>query len=98
MPRTRTKFQEDTQFRVLRLLKRNPEMSQREMARAVGVSVGGTHYVLNALIDEGLVKLENFTAAKVKCRYAYTLTPKGIARKAAPTRAYLVRKMGEYEV
>lgn len=97
MTSKRTKLQQDTHFRVLRLLQENPEMSQRELAEAVGVSVGGIHYVLNALIDKGLVKLGNFTAAEDKRRYAYVLTPKGIARKAALTRAFLVRKMEEYE-
>ena len=72
-------------------------MSQRELADAVGVSIGGMHYVLNALIDKGLVKLGNFTAAEDKRRYAYVLTLKGIARRAALTRAFLVRKMEEYE-
>lgn len=98
MTSRRTKLQEDTHFRVLRLLQENPEMSQRELAEAVGVSVGGIHYVLNALIDKGLLKLGNFTAAKDKRRYAYVLTPKGVARKAALTRAFLIRKMEEYEV
>ena len=97
MTSRRTKLQEDTNFRVLRLLQENPEMSQRELAEAVDVSVGGMHYVLNALIDKGLLKLGNFTAAEDKRRYAYVLTPKGIARKAALTRAFLVRKMEEYE-
>ena len=97
MTSKRTKLQEDTHFRVLRLLQENPEMSQRELAEAVGVSVGGIHYVLNALIEKGLVKLGNFTAAEDKRRYAYVLTPKGIVRKASLTRAFLVRKMEEYE-
>ena len=97
MTSKRTKLQEDTHFRVLRLLQDNPEMSQRELAEAVGVSVGGIHYVLNALIDKGLVKLGNFTAAEDKRRYAYVLTSKGIARRAALTRAFLARKMEEYE-
>lgn len=97
MTSKRTKLQEDTQFRVLRLLQENPEMSQRELAKAVGVSVGGIHYVLSALIDKGMVKLGNFTAAEDKRRYAYLLTPKGIARKAVLTRAFLVRKVEEYE-
>ncbi|PKQ12077.1 MAG: MarR family EPS-associated transcriptional regulator [Alphaproteobacteria bacterium HGW-Alphaproteobacteria-1] len=96
MTSKRTNLQQDTHFRVLRLLQENPETSQRELAQAVGVSVGGIHYVLNALIDKGLVKLGNFTAAKDKRRYAYVLTSKGIARKAALTRAFLVRKMEEY--
>jgi EPS-associated MarR family transcriptional regulator len=93
----RTKLQEDTHFRVLRLLQENPEMSQRELAEAVGVSVGGIHYVLNALIDKGLVKLGNFTAAEDKRRYAYILTPKGLAQKALIAKRFLVRKIEEYE-
>jgi EPS-associated MarR family transcriptional regulator len=97
MTSKRSKLQEDMHFRVLRILQDNPEMSQRELAEAVGVSVGGIHYVLNALIEKGLVKLGNFTAAEDKRRYAYILTPKGIARKTALTRSFLARKLEEYE-
>lgn len=97
MTSKRTKLQEDTHFRVLSLLRQNPEMSQRELAKAVGVSVGGMHYVLNALIDKGLVKLGNFTAAEDKRRYAYILTPRGIAEKADITKRFLERKMEEYQ-
>ena len=97
MTSKRSKLQEDTYFRVLRLLQENPEMSQRELAQVAGVSVGGMHYVLNALVEKVLVKLGNFTASEDKRRYAYILTPKGIARKAALTRAFLTRKMEEYE-
>jgi len=97
MTSKRSKLQEDTYFRVLRLLQENPEMSQRELAKVVGVSIGGMHYVLSALVDKGLVKIGNFTAAEDKRRYAYVLTPKGIARKAALTRAFLMRKMAEYD-
>jgi len=97
MTSKRSKLQEDTHFRVLRLLQDNPEMSQRELAEAVGISVGGTHYVLNALIEKGLVKLGNFTAAEDKRRYAYVLTPKGIAEKATITKRFLARKTEEYK-
>jgi EPS-associated MarR family transcriptional regulator len=97
MTSKRSKLQEDTHFRVLRLLQDNPEMSQRELAAAAGISVGGTHYVLNALIEKGLLKLGNFTAAEDKRRYAYVLTPKGIAEKAAITSRFLARKIEEYE-
>lgn len=97
MTSKRSKLQEDTHFRVLRLLQDSPEMSQRQLAEAVGVSVGSMHYVISALIDKGLVKLGNFTAAEDKRRYAYILTPKGISRKALLTRAFLARKMEEYE-
>ena len=97
MTSKRTKLQEDTNFRVMRLLQDNPEMSQRELAEAVGVSVGGMHYVLNALIERGLVKLGNFSAAEDKRRYAYILTPKGLAEKAQITHRFIARKMQEYE-
>lgn len=97
MTSKRTKLQEDMRFRVLRLLQENPEMSQRDIAVAVGISVGGVHYCLNALIDKGLVKLGNFTAAEDKRRYAYILTPKGIAEKAALTGRFLRRKLEEYD-
>ena len=93
----RSKLQEDTHFRVLRLLHDNPEMSQRALAEAVGVSVGGMHYVLTALIEKGVVKLGNFKAAEDKRRYAYILTPKGLVQKAALTRRFLARKSAEYE-
>ena len=97
MTSKRTKLQEDTHFRVLRLLQENPEMSQRELAAAVGVSVGGMHYVLNALIGKGLVKLGNFTAAEDKRRYAYVLTPRGIKEKSLLTSRFLKRKLTEYQ-
>jgi len=97
MTTQRDKLREDVQFRILRLLQGNPEMSQRDLAKAVGVSTGGIHYVLNALLDKGLLKLGNFTAAEDKRRYAYVLTPKGIAKRADLTKRFLVRKMAEYE-
>jgi len=93
----RSKAQEDVRFRVLRLLEENPEMSQRDIAAAVGISVGGVHYCLNALIEKGLIKLGNFSASQDKRRYAYILTPKGLSEKAALTSRFLKRKMEEYE-
>ncbi len=93
----RSKIQEDVHFRVLRLLHENPELSQRDLATAVGISNGGAHYVLSALLEKGLIKLGNFTAAQDKRRYAYILTPKGIAEKAAITKRWLARKLQEYE-
>ena len=93
----RSKAQEDVRFRVLRLLRENPEMSQRDIASAVGISVGGVHYCLNALIDKGFVKLGNFSAGQDKRRYAYILTPKGLSEKVALTSRFLKRKMEEYE-
>lgn len=97
MTAKRDRLREDTHFRVLRLLQDNPEMSQRDLAEAVGVSVGGMHYVMRALIEKGWIKLGNFSAAEDKRRYAYILTPQGLAQKATLTRRFLARKMAEYE-
>lgn len=93
----RSKVQEDVRFRVLRLLHENPELSQRDLANAVGISNGSAHYLLTALVEKGLIKIGNFTAAEDKRRYAYILTPKGIAEKAAITKRFLERKIQEYD-
>jgi EPS-associated MarR family transcriptional regulator len=93
----RSKLQEDVHYRVLRLLHENPELSQRQFAHAVGISNGSARYLLSPLLDYGMFKLGNFTAAKDNRRYAYILTPKGSAEKAAITRGFLGRKMQEYE-
>lgn len=97
MTTQRDKLREDVKFRILRLLQDNPEMTQRELAKEVGVSTGGIHYVLNALVEKGMLKLSNFAAAEDKRRYSYVLTPKGIAEKAELTRQFLIRKLAEYE-
>ena len=91
------KLQDDVRFRILRLLEQNPEMSQRDLAQAVGISTGSVHYVLKALVDKGLVKLDNFTASEDKRRYAYLLTPEGIATKSRMTRNFMLRKREEYK-
>ena len=93
----RSKVQEDVRFRVLRLLHENPELSQRDLAKAVVISNVSAHYLLTALVEKGLIKIGNFTAAEDKRRYAYILTPKGIAEKAAITKRFLERKMQEYD-
>jgi EPS-associated MarR family transcriptional regulator len=97
MTSSRKKLQEDTHFRVLRILQENGEMSQRDLADAVGVSTGGINYVLRSLIDKGFVKLGVFTAAQNKQRYAYILTPRGLSEKVALTQRFLARKMEEYQ-
>jgi EPS-associated MarR family transcriptional regulator len=97
MTSKRKKLHEDTSFRVLRLLQENPEAPQRKLAEAVGISVGSIHHLLKVFIEKGLVKLGDLTAAEDKRRYAYVLTPKGLARKATLTRAFLMRKVEELE-
>lgn len=93
----RAKLQEDTHFRVLRLLQENPDLTQRELAERLGISVGGLNYCLQAMIEKGLVKMRNFAQSKNKFGYVYVLTPSGIAEKAAITHRFLQRKMEEYE-
>ncbi|MFZ4502171.1 MAG: MarR family EPS-associated transcriptional regulator [Burkholderiaceae bacterium] len=93
----RAKLQEDTHFRVLRLLQENPDLTQRELVEKLGISVGGINYCLKAMMDNGLVKMRNFAQSKNKFGYVYILTPSGIAEKAAITHRFLQRKMDEYE-
>ncbi|MGG7646094.1 MarR family EPS-associated transcriptional regulator [Rhodovulum sp. YNF3179] len=84
-------------FRVMRLLESNPHLSQREIARELGASLGRVNYCLQALADKGYIKIRNFQASNHKLRYAYVLTPRGIAEKARLTRGFLERKWAEYE-
>ena len=81
----------------LRLLARQPELSQRELSQALGVSLGKTHYVLHALLDKGLLKVRNFRRSDKKVAYAYVLTPRGMNEKLRMTRAFLLRKEAEFD-
>ena len=91
------KLQEDTSFRVMRILEENPDLTQRELAGQVGMSLGGFNYCIKALIEKGYVKAENFLNSKDKFKYVYVLTPSGIAQKIALTGRFLHRKLEEYE-
>jgi len=88
---------EDAHFRMMRLIEARPEISQRELSRELGLSLGAVNYCLSALIEKGHVKMLNFRASDHKLGYAYLLTPAGIARKARMTRDFLARKVVEYE-
>jgi EPS-associated MarR family transcriptional regulator len=87
----------ELQFRVLRLLESNPHLSQRELSKSLGVSLGGVNYCLNALVAKGSIKIQNFRNNQNKWVYAYLLTPQGLAEKTALTGAFLKRKMQEYQ-
>lgn len=97
MTSRQSKLQEDTYYRVMRLLQDDPDLTQRELAGKLGVSVGGLNYCLKALIAKGLVKVHNFSSSKNKFGYVYVLTPRGIAERAALTGRFLMRKKQEYE-
>ena len=97
MTSRRSKIQEDTYFRVLRILQERPDVTQREIAKLLGVSTSGINYCLNALIEKGWVKVHNFSESKNKFGYVYLLTPIGISEKAALTGRFLQRKLKAYE-
>ncbi len=88
---------EESHYRLLRLLDSSPNLSQRELARELGVSLGKVNYCVNALIEKGWVKARNFRNSNNKLAYAYLLTPRGIERKAEITVHFLRRKVAEYE-
>jgi EPS-associated MarR family transcriptional regulator len=88
---------EETHLKVLRLLESNPHMNQRDLAETLGVSIGKTNYCIKALLDKGLIKIDNFRNSNNKLAYAYLLTPSGIAAKAELAARFLKRKVAEYE-
>ena len=94
MTSRQSKIQEDTTFRVLRILAQEPDISQRDLADGLGVSLGGLNYCLRALIDKGFVKLENLSNSRHKLGYVYILTPAGLLEKAALTGAFPQKKDG----
>ena len=97
MASRRAEQQSEIRLKVMRLISKMPEMSSRQIADAVGISNGSAYYVLTALIEKGLVKLENFKKNPRKGQYAYLLTPKGIREKSILTHNFIERKKQEYE-
>jgi len=84
-------------YRILRTLEANPEISQRELARELGLSLGKTNYCLRAVIDKGWIKARNFKNSNNKSAYLYQLTPQGVAAKTRITTRFLDRKVKEFE-
>ena len=83
--------------KILRILEESPEISQRDLARELGVSLGKVNFCLQALVEKGLIKANNFKNSNNKKAYMYFLTRKGIAEKAQATARFLKRKIAEYE-
>ena len=88
---------ETTQFRILKNIHDNPRVSQRELARITGSSLGKVNYCLRALADKGLVKVSNFKKSQNRKAYVYKLTPRGIEEKIRLTARFLQIRMKEYE-
>ena len=93
-----TSARDELRLRVLRALEANPELSQRQLAVELGVSLGGINFALKALMARGFVKVDNFRKSGRKVGYLYVLTPAGIAKKTSLAVAFLDRKLEEYEV
>jgi len=87
---------EQAQLRILKIVEAEPEISQRQLAERLGVSLGKANYLLKALLDKGHIKAGNFLRAENKLKYVYLLTPEGISAKLQLTRSYLARKEQEY--
>ncbi|NYT46292.1 MarR family EPS-associated transcriptional regulator [Alcaligenaceae bacterium] len=96
MPSSDTLY-EESHLKALRLLESNPGMSQRELSDALGVSLGKTNYCIRALLEKGLLKMQNFRNSENKLAYAYLLTPAGLTAKADLTARFLRYKVTEYE-
>ena len=88
---------EDTNYYILHKLGLQPQITQRELAKELGVSLGKVNYCLQALIAKGMIKARNFTSSDNKKRYLYILTPAGIDSKTSITKLFLKRKLKEYE-
>ena len=89
---------QEIRYRLLKYLSENPDATQRQLARDLGVSVGKVNYCLRALVEKGLLKVRNFRNARHKAAYAYLLTAQGIEEKVDVTYAFLRRKLSEYEL
>ena len=90
-------FDDNTSYGLLKTLESNPGLSQRDLAKRLGISLGKVNYCLNALIEKGCLKVNNFRNSENKLAYAYLLTPKGVEEKARITVRFLKYKMQEYE-
>ena len=90
-------FDDNTSYGLLKTLEGNPGLSQRDLAKRLGVSLGKVNYCLNALIEKGCLKVNNFRNSENKMAYAYLLTPHGVEERARITVRFLKYKMREYE-
>jgi len=88
---------DEYRYKILKALEQNPEISQRDLARELGVSLGRVNFCLKALIDVGLLKVSNFRNSRNKLAYMYLLTPSGVKEKSLITERFLKLKLKEYQ-
>ncbi|MAV80529.1 MAG: MarR family EPS-associated transcriptional regulator [Flavobacteriales bacterium] len=82
---------------LMHILEKNPNMTQRQLSKEIGLSIGKVNYCLKGLIDIGLVKIENFNNSNKKLKYAYVLTPTGIQQKIIYTKKFIAKKIQEHD-
>ena len=97
MQKTLKSVNPDIHFKVLYILEENPNITQRELAKKLGISLGAVNFILKALVEIGHVKINNFKKNSTKSSYLYLLTPKGFAQKAILATSFLRRKISEYK-
>ena len=97
MASRRKEYREDAKLRVFQIIKVNPQLTSRELAKKVGISNGSAYYLLTSLIDKGFIKFSNFKKNSQKRKYSYILTPKGIREKSLLTHKFLIHKKEEYK-
>ena len=90
-------YKEETHYKLLKVLNENPNVSQREISKKMGVSLGKVNFCISELSKKGFLKIRNFKNAEKKIKYIYNLTPKGIEEKAKITFRFLKKKMKEFE-
>jgi len=88
---------DESQFKTLRELAKDGTLSQRDLSRKMGLSLGRVNYVINALLEQGYINAERFKNSKNKMGYMYKLTPKGVSEKIQQTQTFLSRKSDEFE-
>src|SRR5512140_3003300 len=88
---------DNTSYGLLKTLENNPSLSQRDLAKHLGISLGKVNFCLNALVEKGCLKVNNFRNSDNKLAYAYLLTPSGVEQKARMTVQFLKCKVQEYE-
>jgi EPS-associated MarR family transcriptional regulator len=89
---------DETHLKVMRLVQAKPAIVQRDVAKALGMSLGRTNFCIKTLVNQGLLRIENVRSSDNKRSYAYWLTPEGRAEKAALTGRLLMQKREEYEL
>ena len=98
MPTNKKIIDQDIHFKILDILDKNPRITQRDLAKRIGISLGGVNYCIKALIEIGHIKINNFKRNTNKSSYLYLLTTKGLSNKMILASGFLKRKMIEYEI